>query len=187
MPLDRTDGRRVRCRVGLLLAGLGAVLQAGALAAQEPAPTGPVVLPGPASGASRLPLLVMEVIPGDDLPRIGWTAPLQSRNSPAFSTLSGAGDHAPPAPASPSWLALSPGTPQPRVYLDGIEVTSPMLLAHLDAAAIERVEVTRHFAEAPPHLGVVVSLNIVTRRQRMSDPEECLQPGPPAPRLQPRD
>jgi hypothetical protein len=187
MPLDRSDGRRWRCRAGLLLAGLGAVLQAGPLASQEPSSAGPASLHGAASSASRLPLLMMEVIPGDDLPRIGWAAPLQSLKASAFSTLSGTGENVSAAAASPSWLALAPGAPQPRVYLDGIEVTSPMLLAHLDAGAIERVEVTRLFAEAPPHLGTVMSLNIVTRRQRAIEPPECLVPGPAPPRLEPRD
>jgi len=187
MPLDRSDGRRGRCRVGLLLAGVVAVLQAGSLGSQEPSSSGPSSLPGAASSASRLPLLMMEVIPGDHLPRIGWAAPLQSLNASAFSTLSGTGENVSSAAAAPSWLALAPGSPQPRVYLDGIEVTSPMLLAHLDAGAIERVEVTRLFAEAPPHLGTVVSLNIVTRRQRALDPPECFAPGPALPRLSPRD
>lgn len=125
-----------------------------------------IVVTGSASGAAERSLAIsLDVIEGDDIRLLGGDL------SSAIAAS---------APGMWAWIstptsllarygsirgASSFGASYPKVYIDGIEVANPLVVAQLDAGAVERVEVIRGPQGAALYGTDAISgvVNIVTR------------------------
>jgi iron complex outermembrane recepter protein len=129
-----------------------------------------IAVTGTAAGAAeRQTTHVLEVIDGDRLRRLGGGSLGEALNALVPGIWTWGGSAAAAGQQTPFGVGRgsgSSGAPYPRIYLDGIEVTNPLLLAHLSFESVERLEVIRGPQGSALYGSDAIGgvINIVTRR-----------------------